>query len=1035
MDEEEKSFLDRITSPLTGDYRKKKPLSVKGADAAISMTPVGSAVDIAEELGEEDPSYAKIGLIAAGDVLGAAIPAMGPVAKTLIKGGVTKLDEVVDVKDLTKNADSNAIEEIGLTDKQLESWKADNYAKDKFRIPPKPELMEAAEKLRDGKLSQEEYKTLSNQLQPIITIEEMPKFPSKEDVIQALHATDKRKVEKGIVGVNKTIPDGTPISARLDIPAYNDTDTWIVSLHDGSEKSGATVGYAQTAVLDDVKFTTNPLAASSIAAGKPKTTIARMNGSYVNAEPDEVYDYTKEILEGKAEGWTQIGMNPTRASYFYDKSDGMPIVSAEQVLQVGPLVMAYKIKKTTPDDEMFQFTNKRTGVTGNFNEGGMALEEQMAMNFGDVPDNTIGIDPVSGNEIPMGSTAENVRDDIPANLSEGEIVVPADVVNYWGVKLFEDLRAQAKMGYAQMADDGRMGGEPMEDATSGIGIEISLEDLDVVDDDGTEDAFLGKFFAGIRDANKKAREERDKEKVRNIFKNAANKDKDNKTKNQTNVEKMMAAFRDDSDQKKPKRPTLKEKPPTSDDAAGPSIAEQINFGGDYGNTTPKKKAGNVSGAYKARQTQPNNETQNVRYYDKGFVERLLEGLGFDEGGLVEGDLEVEEDVEVEEKQPRKVYEKKGGFDMRQATRVPNVQIYTFENAEGHRIHITYIDGIPQSEVPPGYVQVGDPVNVNTVDDSDDTTMPPEGTDEETGTTATPETGTSGGGGSSSNDSSSDAPSPENFNYKELTIAELKDLVDEMSSMGTALVKLNPLSRLAVGFSHSQTRKEIERRLNDPNVSEVDKMRLQQLLELANRDQPGAIKRVFDKVTGNTLTTAAGQIPDPKIPDVDYNDPTEAYTPDPQTSSSYKPPSPTKTPAQIIQDEIAIKRIEDEMKSQPRPRDDDTFDAMGGYDGSTYDEVPQVETGSDNEPSYTVNKPTVRENSLKEADAQRRRDRQESSKNITGSTARKTDLARSATRGLSTTEKKGGGGLDSRFGITGIAKGGIASKKNKKKKSK
>ena len=78
----------------------------------------------------------------------------------------------------------------------------------------------------------------------------------------------------------------------------------------------------------------------------------------------------------------------------------------------------------------------------------MALEEQMAMNFGDVPDNTIGQDPVSGNDIPMGSTAENVRDDIPTMLSEGEIVVAADVVNFHGVKLFEDLRAEAKMGYA-----------------------------------------------------------------------------------------------------------------------------------------------------------------------------------------------------------------------------------------------------------------------------------------------------------------------------------------------------------------------------------------------------------------------------------------------------------------------------------------------------------------------------------------------------------------------------------------------------------
>ena len=654
----------------------------------------------------------------------------------------------------------------------------------------------------------------------------------------------------------------------------------------------------------------------------------------------------------------------------------------------------------------------------------MALEEQMEMSFGEVPDNTVGIDPVSGNEIPMGSTAENVRDDIPANLSEGEIVIAADVVNYWGVKLFEDLRSQAKMGYAQMSEDGRMGGEPMEDATSGIGIEISLEDLDVVEDDGTEEAFLGKFFSGIREANKKAREERDKEKVRTIFKNAADKNKDTKTKNQTNVEKMMAAFRDDSDQKKPKRPTLKEKPPTSDDATGPSIAEQINFGGDYGSTTPKKKAGNVSGAYKASKGPSKSETQNIRYYDKGFVERLLDGLGFDEGGLAVEDIEVEE-----EDKPRKVYEKKGGFDMRQATRVADVQIYTFENADGHRIHITYIDGIPQSEIPPGYVQVGDPVNVNTgdgEDTSDTPTEPIEGTGEETQPT-TPETGTAGGGGSSSNDSSSSTPSPENFNYKELTIEELKDLVDEMSSMGTALVKLNPITRLAVGFSHSQTRKEIERRISDPNISEVDKMRLQQLLELANRDQPGALRRALDKVTGKTLTTAAGQIPDPTIPDVDYNDPTEAYTPDAQTSSTYKAPNPTKTAAEIIQDQIDIKRIQDEMESKPRPEEPNPFD------GSTYDEVSQVETGSDPEPSYTVNTPTVRDNSRKEADAQRRRDRQESNKNITGSTARKTDVASSATRGLSTTEKKGGGGLDSRFGITGLAKGGITSKKKKKSK--
>ena len=34
------------------------------------------------------------------------------------------------------------------------------------------------------------------------------------------------------------------------------------------------------------------------------------------------------------------------------------------------------------------------------------------------------VDPVSGNEVPVGSLQEEVRDDIPAKLSEGEFVVP-----------------------------------------------------------------------------------------------------------------------------------------------------------------------------------------------------------------------------------------------------------------------------------------------------------------------------------------------------------------------------------------------------------------------------------------------------------------------------------------------------------------------------------------------------------------------------------------------------------------------------------
>ena len=60
---------------------------------------------------------------------------------------------------------------------------------------------------------------------------------------------------------------------------------------------------------------------------------------------------------------------------------------------------------------------------------------------------------------------------------------------------------------------------------------------------------------------------------------------------------------------------------------------------------------------------------------------------------------------------------------------------------------------------------------------------------------------------------------------------------------------------------------------------------------------------------------------------------------------------------------------------------------------------------------------VRGDSRSDRDAQRRRDRQETNKNMAGqSTRRKTGTSKSATRGLSSKQKTGGASLDSRFGI-------------------
>lgn len=94
-------------------------------------------------------------------------------------------------------------------------------------------------------------------------------------------------------------------------------------------------------------------------------------------------------------------------------------------------------------------------------EANEAKQMEMLLQEGGIADDGTTVDPVSGNEVPPGSMAEEVRDDVPAQLSEGEYVVPADVTRYYGVKFFEDLRTEAKRGMGQMEADGRIGGEPV----------------------------------------------------------------------------------------------------------------------------------------------------------------------------------------------------------------------------------------------------------------------------------------------------------------------------------------------------------------------------------------------------------------------------------------------------------------------------------------------------------------------------------------------------------------------------------------------
>jgi len=172
--------------------------------------------------------------------------------------------------------------------------------------------------------------------------------------------------------------------------------------------------------------------------------------------------------------------------------------------------------------EGFDVTNIKLGPAGvmvkkkpaNFYSGGYVGKTEGTMKTNKfacggmmAPEVIVGYEEDSGNAIPYGSTASEVADDVPAMLSEGEVVIPADVVRWHGLKHIMDMRMEAKMGLMAMAMEGQIQGpgyeqeeyeedEEMEDLETpeGNAIEVSEPEMEEeeMEYEDEEDAEYGK---------------------------------------------------------------------------------------------------------------------------------------------------------------------------------------------------------------------------------------------------------------------------------------------------------------------------------------------------------------------------------------------------------------------------------------------------------------------------------------------------------------------------------------------------------------
>jgi DNA repair protein RadC/GNAT superfamily N-acetyltransferase len=209
--------------------------------------------------------------------------------------------------------------------------------KKKVKKGRSPELAEMAEKLKRGEITKEDYDEAVNKFSRPALYAEIPKPATDKAVVDAL-SSDKRPY------ANVAISNGTKVGLRLDIPAFERYGVGVVSIHQAkpsltSPKADKILSYRSVAGLKNVKFALgDQTKALNTAAGEFKDKLQTMEGEYVNYTPEEAFAKAQEVLNDPE--YIQVGFNPIRHSYFYDRLTMLPVVSADEVIQIGQLVMA-----------------------------------------------------------------------------------------------------------------------------------------------------------------------------------------------------------------------------------------------------------------------------------------------------------------------------------------------------------------------------------------------------------------------------------------------------------------------------------------------------------------------------------------------------------------------------------------------------------------------------------------------------------------------------------------------------------------------
>jgi hypothetical protein len=193
--------------------------------------------------------------------------------------------------------------------------------------------------MESGEITRQQRDAIVDIYKPVLPDTRIYEVATPETMRLALNKNQKPLV-------NAPVEEGRRVGLRLDIKAVTHPKhpARVIAIHEREGKGGGKhIRYTNVARVTNAEMSMVVTRAADVAAGRRnKDKLGVIYGDYVSTTVEEATKIAQEALTDPA--WRQVGIDPERHGYYYDRKTGEPLVSADEVVQVGSQVFAKNAK-------------------------------------------------------------------------------------------------------------------------------------------------------------------------------------------------------------------------------------------------------------------------------------------------------------------------------------------------------------------------------------------------------------------------------------------------------------------------------------------------------------------------------------------------------------------------------------------------------------------------------------------------------------------------------------------------------------------